>query len=542
MSRDRRGRFGDAFVAAAVVAVPLASSSAFVDQYTTVKWYVLHVLAAAWLLGEVWVCGSARWPAFVRERRFAVAALGGLAAWSALRGGPELALGPLADRGACAILVLCAAWAFERSGGRTRAMVAGLSISAAVTIAVGLAQAGGYPLPPALTAAEGPAAFFGNVNMAAQFVGLALLLVLTTPSGAPGRWRPAWNAFRAMLAVGGAAYLYVLSARSVLLALAAAAIALASDGRRRALGLGAAAGLAALLAVVWSQPWPRLDPALAARKASSIELRLALWSDTLGMIRDRPLGVGAANFEHAFLPYQARGRLAPQEALVFRSPHNEYLRILAEDGVAFGVLAAALAALLAARWRVAASRPVPLRTLVVAWGSFLAVEAAFQFPLALAFGALAASLTLGAALAGVEAGLPPRARRWPWIAGGTLASVALVAASYRVARSEYLYVDAPDDLVSQRRACALDARNLPACVTAAWLEVRDGNVVAARARLEDVLAGAPHYPPALKLLGEIAGLQGEHAEACRRLTAYDALFRERSSVHQAAAEACANAR
>ena len=52
-------RLADALVAAAMVAVPLASSSAFVDQYTTVKWYVVHALAAAWLLVEVWGPGYA---------------------------------------------------------------------------------------------------------------------------------------------------------------------------------------------------------------------------------------------------------------------------------------------------------------------------------------------------------------------------------------------------------------------------------------------------------------------------------------------------
>jgi hypothetical protein len=57
-----------------------------------------------------------------------------------------------------------------------------------------------------------------------------------------------------------------------------------------------------------------------------------------------------------------------------------------------------------------------------------------------------------------------------------------------------------------------------------------------------VLAGAPHYPPALKLKGEIADLEGDHAEACRRLGEYDALFRGQSSVHASAERACAKGR
>jgi hypothetical protein len=423
------------------------------------------------------------------------------------------------------------------------AIVAGLSISAAITIALGLAQASGRSLPAALTASEGPAALFGNVNMAAQFLGLALLLVLSTPAGRDGPRRMAWNVTRVALGVNGAAYLYVVSSRSVLLALAVSLWCVAWGNRPRRL-VAVAAGTAgiALLAFVWWQPWAQRDPALAARKATSVELRLALWADTLEMIRNHPLGVGTGNFEQAFLPYQARGRLQPEEALVYRGPHNEYLRFVAEDGVLFCAVAAALAALLSLRWRRSPAPPPGLRTLVVAWGSFLAVEAVFQFPLALAFGALAASITVGAALAAVETDSGAKASRGAWIAGGTLASVLLLAASLRVAASEYLYVTAADDLGSQRRACALDPRNLPACVTAAWLEMREGDAPAAKDRLATVLSGAPHYPPALKLLGEIAAMEGDHAEACRRLGAYDALFRGRSSVHASATQACAEAR
>jgi O-antigen ligase len=527
----------DALVCLAFAAVPLASSDAFSDRYTTVKWYLVHGIAAAWLTLAVCGLGRRGWPGFVRRHAALAALFAALGAWSVFRSGVLAGLAPAADRAACAAIALCAAWRLAADGGRTGAMVAGASLSAAATIALGLAQAAGATLPARFAAREGPAALFGNVNMAAQFVGLALVLVLSFEM--EGRRRAAWNALRAALGLSGAVYLYLLGSRSVLLALAAAGFALAGATRRRAMAaVGAAAAL--LLAAVWLGPSPGLDPAAAARKSTSIGLRLALWSDTVALVRDHPLfGVGARGFEHAFVAYQAAGRLAPDEALVYTNPHDEYLRYLAEDGAAFAVLAAVLAGLLVAQWRRAPGVPPPLRALVVGWSAFLAVEAVFQFPLALAFGGMAAAVTVGAAVAAGEVSLAAPGRRPAWIAGSLVFAVLLTAASLRVARSETLAVARPDDAAALARACALDPRNVVACVNAAYLEHRDGDRAAAVARLRALLARAPDYPPALKLLGEIALHDGDLAEACRRLSRYDALYRGASSAHASAQRACA---
>ena len=83
---------------------------------------------------------------------------------------------------------------------------------------------------------------------------------------------------------------------------------------------------------------------------------------------------------------------------------------------------------------------------------------------------------------------------------------------------------------------------MPATTPPRNAEVREGDAPAAKARLASVLAGAPHYPPALKLKGEIADLEGDYAEACRRLGEYDALFRGQSSVHASAERTCAKGR
>jgi hypothetical protein len=87
------------------------------------------------------------------------------------------------------------------------------------------------------------------------------------------------------------------------------------------------------------------------------------------------------------------------------------------------------------------------------------------------------------------------------------------------------------EVAAQETACQLNPRNLPACVTAAWLRARAGDRRQAHALLVQVLQRAPYYHPAIRLLGEEAAANGDRDEGCLYLWIYDELFRERSSVH-----------
>lgn len=88
-------------------------------------------------------------------------------------------------------------------------------------------------------------------------------------------------------------------------------------------------------------------------KETSIGQRLDFYSNTLRIVRAHPLfGVGTGGFPDAFAE-QARGK----DVLLTRNPHNEYLMITVQTGVA------GLALLLYwfyAQWRAAPSLPSPL--------------------------------------------------------------------------------------------------------------------------------------------------------------------------------------
>ena len=286
-------------------------------------------------------------------------------------------------------------------------------------------------------------------------------------------------------------------------------------------------------------------------KRASAEWRLAVWSDTLGLIRDHPAGVGAGNFEQAFIPYALAGRSKPGEATVFRSPHNEYLRLVAEEGIAGALLLLALLVVLArelhrspaiARWR---SEP---GVLIASSGAFLVVEAFFQFPFELAFPSLLSAVLLGLALACTEAPTDPASTslsepsrpglRRAGDAASMLLALGIGVGLVRVVVAERLEASSGRDAVALERACALDPRRLEACVEAAWLRSRAGEHVAARQALNAVLRRSPYYFPAIKLLGEDLLSGGERAAGCRHLRRYDEMFGGRSSAHERVRESC----
>jgi O-antigen ligase len=459
--------------------------------------------------------------------------LAALVAGSTLRAGIGWGFAPLLDRLSWAALALCFFWYLRREGLRLQSVLAPVAAATAVSTAFGLTM---------LAATREAPVFFGNPNLAAQFLGFGLLFL----AFAPGLERRAAVVGRGLVGLAGGAYVGLLGTRSVVLGLAAAALAHLALRRtpRRPVPVVSSVILAALALAVLALA------SLGARgglKQESVTARLAVWQGTLELIRDRPLGVGAANFPYAFLPYQARGPYPPREEEIFLTPHNEYLRVLAEEGVPIAGAAAVLLALLLVQVR---RRLVERReenvAFLVPMAVFLGVESFFQFPLAVATGASMAALLLGLALAAVEpdGGTQPPApdarapRASAWRVSASLAAAALLAGLGLVVASEHLSAIAGDDLQAHSRACRFNPRNLAACVTAAWLLAVSGDTAGSRHAVEQVLGRAADYPPAVKLRGELALQEGRVAEGCRILSRYDALYGGRSSVQETLRRYC----
>jgi O-antigen ligase len=545
LGRPRLCGCSRALLAVAIPLVALATSPWFLDQFTSVKWYVLEAVAAAWLLVERLFCASRGLPAFVRRTWAGWAGVGALVVLGSLRQGLGWATAPLAARASFVAIALASCWYFRRTGLRLGPLRGSVAVAAVVVIALGLLQCAGHQMLPWLTAGDGRSATFGNVNIAAQFVGLAVVVLLSGRSGAAIE----------VLAGGGLAYVLLVGTRSVALALGAAVVVLVLVRRLRLWPLLRIVTMASVVAWIVLQVAPEgpgpFSPSIEASKQMSARLRLAVWGDTIDLIRDHPLGVGAGNFEHAFIPYALRGRSRPGEMLVYRSPHNDYLRLLAEEGLPGGILLLTLVGLLALQvrqrqaigwWRSEAG------ALLGSAAAFFFVEAFFQFPFEMAFPALLAAILFGLALASAEraphghaAEQPRPSASWSERAGDAacvLLALAIGVGLQRVATAEYLFVNHRNDVASVERACGLDPRRVEACVEAAWLHSRAGDHGRARSLLATVLHRSPYYFPAIKLLAEDLLLTGEREAGCRQVRAYEELLGGVSSIRREIATAC----
>ena len=553
VGRRRRGcAASDGVVVASFLLGPLAVWPGFSDPFTSAKWYLLATLATAWLLVERFLCGSRGLPSVVARTWPAWAAIALSVVVGSLRYGLGWAAEPLTARATFLALALASFWYFRRTHVRLGPLRAATLAAGTVVVGLGLAQFAGLDLLSWLAGGDHRSATFGNVNMAAQFAGLAAVVLLAVSAGGAGSTRrQAANLATELVAAGALAYAWLAGTRSVGLALAAAAVVLVLVGRLtmpRLLRIGAAAALLAvavpLLPRGLSGP---LEPAVRQSKRATALWRLAVWGDTLRLIRDQPAGVGAGNFEHEFIPYALAGESKPGEAIVFRSPHNDYLRLVSEEGIAGGLLLLGLLVVLArelhrspaiGRWR---SEP---GALLASCGAFLLVEAFFQFPFELAFPSLLAAVLLGLALACAEAptdsgAAPSRgALRKTGDAACVLLALVIGVGLVRITVAEGLAAGPSRDVVALERACALDPRRLEACVEAAWLHSRAGEHAAARRALDAVLHRSPYYFPAIKLLGEDLLAAGEQTAGCRYLRQYDEMLGGRSSVRERLSESC----
>lgn len=243
-------------------------------------------------------------------------------------------------------------------------------------VALGLAQARlGFD---ALPQNGVPSATFGNRNMAAHYVAIALPSAVFAAREAGRVWRVAGAA----VALGAGWFLWETQTRAAWLAVGAALLVAGLSAApflrsgRRFVAAVASAALASALAVVALRGY-----LLGFDVTGTLGLRGIYWRNALAMVGEAPLiGVGLGNFP---LHYPRYHRAAATdwtfgETFQLERVHNDHLQMLVETGAVGAVLwaglfFAALGAAAGARERRRAS--VALQTVAA-----FAVVATFSFP------------------------------------------------------------------------------------------------------------------------------------------------------------------
>jgi O-antigen ligase/Tfp pilus assembly protein PilF len=512
---------------APLVVIPALLDFANLPQSFLLEWSAAALLVAA-LAAPVWRSRAHRpeWPPLA-------APMAAWLAWSVLAcaWSPSPALGFrlwMHWLAAAAAYVLL----FQISeGGRDLRPVAAAAFAAGTVVAaLGIGQSvWGWGFVPQ---AYPPSATFANKNIAAQFAVGVLPLGLLWMTG-PRRGR-SWPVV-AVATVVLLTFVALTRTRSAALALVVESVVLIAwwDRRRRWLWPLAGVAAALVMAIVVQQRFA--PPGSAARL--SVQARLAIWRNTLSMIRDHPaVGVGLGAHPATYPAYHQRAALDPlySSRLQLDFAHNDYLQLTAELGLAGAALLAVLAAA-AARLAREALRRAPtgedavLVAAATAAAAGLLTDAFFSFP---AYRALPPwLLALYAAILAVEARGPAPARgfliaaqapRAALAGGAAVACIALVVASSRWLRAD-------GHVAAARRAEASgDASRMAGAAAAAvsldparadgWFLLGSAGLLRgadqdAAGALQEAVAREPFNPNALANLGLARARTGDRARA-----------------------------
>ena len=222
---------------------------------------------------------------------------------------------------------------------------------------------------------KGYGVVFGNYTNQSSIFALVVagaVAALMCPDAFAGhRLLGDWRILAAVIALLAADIVIILPGRSGYVDILVMPVVLVTLLSRGAWRVKAAAGLAVVVGLGMAlaatphvrqrvmQAVTEIETVDQAAQGSSVSQRVVMWRTTIGMIRDHPIfGVGTGGFLDGYRPYVQGGGWQGFEA---SDPHNQYLKILGEQGVV------GLAALLFFIFRVlACPAATPYRQLAIA--------------------------------------------------------------------------------------------------------------------------------------------------------------------------------
>ncbi len=406
------------------------------------------------------------------------------------------------------------------------------------------------------------ASTFGHSNITAQFLGCALVFqwFALRESKNLSRWMICFIDASIVLSTS---YIYFLLCRSVWLATGLAFGVAVYRQRlmtyKRALILFLCAiSFTLCVGFLRQNPTQTQSGAHQVEKGSNAAYRLEVWRATLLMIRDFPFGVGPDRFQYTFPPYKAKTVVEPEEGMADRSPHNEFLRFLVEEGVV--VVALLFFLLLGFGRKFFRSRndlSEPERQFVWAFFVFLGIEMSFQFPMQNALPSLMVAAVGGFLLsrfvtAQMKGSLSnqtlqmvctPSIERISFIRGVTNLWFFVFYSVYAwTAVGEFYaaYAEAlsPENPKRMEWACKLAPSFGRVCLRHALLEYQQGRKDEAQRLLLDRLKYFPYEMVTINYLFQMQMDQKDLKNACYWMNIYDSIYNQKSGVHSYMEQNC----
>lgn len=526
--------------------VPLLCSQFFQDHYTVIKWHYVHLTSL--LLGTLlFLRGNLRLPKLKLWQFGLVCMLLGLSIVNIYVRGADFGMA-LLDRLSFIILFLASFQLFVKEGLKRLHLFFLFLFAATYLLHIySVLQMFGFDLYPEIVNPK-HASFFGNANMLAQFLGFSTffqcyyLLQKRDQLKAARAYIP----LLLLLSLSFAMLIY-LGCRSILLGLAVALPFLVYSFRHRILKKELVAVLVGTL--IFSIPISfskNMGGGVLSKTTDQIEgthigknslgVRLSLWKDSFELLSDRPFGLGTGNFEFNLIPYMIDSEVKPNEDIVYNTPHNELVRYLVEDGMAytllFGILFLFLISSVIRKRKEHADKFV----LVTGFWLLFGVEAFFQFPLMNAIGLSLFTVMLAytwSLLPQIE--VPNNFLLRPLFALCTLAIIALSSLNLR---ATYTIANHYKNKLRLGVACTTFPVRWRACMLYSQMAMIKGEYRTSFEAAHSILKRNPNQFVAIKLLMMVSFKQNNKPLGCYYAWKYDQIFSGKSKYHPVVKRAC----
>ena len=379
---------------------------------------------------------------------------------------------------------------------------------------------------------------FGNIAHSAEYVGLCTALQF-------GSLTHLWkknkkSLFLNILSASSLAYIFLSHSRATAIGTIFILLAAVALNKKNLKEIAKILLFSAVFILLINSLKSYMNPVESAPFiAKDYTERWLLYISTLKMIFENPLGVGVGQYEFASIPY-LKSVSEFNESTIFSTPHNDFLHILAEDGIILSLfLFYFLLSLIYFLWneikRIFYSYPE-----FIYFSLILLPLATFQFPLANPFPYLMSSMMIGYffALRTEEYFNFQLTKKLKLV----LVGVNLIAALSFVSTfgAKYVAYNFPKDQFANKVACSIGNRNWLSCLNVASSYLDEKEYEKAETYVLRTLNWQPLNYQSIRMLGFISLYKGNTKKACELFKAYSLLFREPTLVGPVIEEKCIN--